>query len=151
MDQNASIRIVALAAEHRAQWDHLYGAYADFYKVVQTGAMRERVWSWLQDPDHELEGLVALGGETVTGIAHFRAFTRPLAAGTGGFLDDLFVDPAFRGTGTAEALIQAISDIGKERGWLGIRWMTAETNYRARGLYDRVAQPTHWRIYDRPC
>jgi hypothetical protein len=29
-----------------------------------------------------------------------------------------------------------------------IRWITAEDNYRARGVYDRVAVRTPWVTYD---
>ena len=29
-----------------------------------------------------------------------------------------------------------------------VRWITAEDNYRARGLYDKVAQRTSWLTYD---
>lgn len=132
----------------RAEWDRLYAGYAAFYRVEQTAAMRDRVWAWLHDPDHETEGLVAEHAGKLVGIAHFRAFARPLSASTGGFLDDLFVDPEARGTGAAEALIQAIRDTGKQRGWTVIRWITAEDNYRARSLYDRLADRTKWVTYD---
>ena len=101
--------------------------------------MRARVWSWTQDPAHEVKGLIAENatGEAI-GMAHYRPFARPLSASTGGFLDDLFVAPEARGTGAAEALIAALKDLGHARGWTVIRWITAEDNYRARGLYDRL-------------
>lgn len=65
--------------------------------MTQTPAIRDTVWSWLMDPAHQVEGLVAVdaAGRPV-GIAHFRAFARPLSASTGGFLDDLFVCEAAR-------------------------------------------------------
>ena len=126
-------QIVATAAGHRAAWDRLYAGYADFYRVEQTPAMRDRVWAWLMDPAHEVKGLVALdaAGEPI-GIAHYRPYARPLSASTGGFLDDLFVAPAARGSGAAEALIRAVADIGRAHGWTVIRWITAEDNARAR-------------------
>ncbi len=140
------IRPVALA--DKPDWARLYAGYAAFYKVEQTEAMRDTVWGWLMDPAHTTEGLVADQDGTVIGLAHYRAFARPLSAGTGGFLDDLFVDPAARGSGAAEALLQALAAEGRNRGWTVIRWITAEDNYRARGLYDRVADRTKWVTYD---
>lgn len=133
----------------RAEWDALYQGYADFYKVTQTEAMRDRVWSWLFDASHETEGLVAVdeNGKLI-GLTHFRAFARPLSASTGGFLDDLFVVPAARGSGAARLLINAVADIGRARGWSVIRWITADDNYRARALYDQVAEKTKWATYD---
>ncbi len=132
----------------RAAWGTLYAGYADFYKVTQTEAMRDTVWSWLHDPAHQTEGLVAEHDGRLIGLAHFRAFARPLSASTGGFLDDLFVGPEARGTGAAQALIDSVADLGRGRGWTVIRWITAEDNYRARSAYDRLADRTKWVTYD---
>lgn len=132
----------------RESWNELYAGYADFYQVTQTQDMRDKVWSWITDPAHEVDGLVADLDGAVIGLTHFRPFARPLAAATGGFLDDLFVDPAARGSGAARALIEAVSAEGKARGWSVIRWITADNNYRARGLYDQLADRTGWITYD---
>jgi ribosomal protein S18 acetylase RimI-like enzyme len=140
--------IRSVVAADKSAWARLYAGYAAFYKVDQTEQMRETVWGWLMDPTHTTEGLIAEHGGAVIGLAHFRAFARPLSASTGGFLDDLFVDPAARGSGAAEALLQGVADLGRNRGWTVIRWITAEDNYRARGLYDRIADRTKWVTYD---
>ncbi|MDR3373724.1 MAG: GNAT family N-acetyltransferase [Ancalomicrobiaceae bacterium] len=141
--------VVPVAAGLRGGWGRLYAGYADFYGVEQSEPMRERVWSWLMDPAHECEGLVALDAEgEPIGLAHFRPFARPLAASIGGFLDDLFVAPEARGSGAADALIEAVADIGRARGWSVIRWITAEDNARARKVYDRLATQTRWVTYD---
>lgn len=142
------MRIRPAEAADRAEWDRLYAGYADFYGVAQTAAMRDRLWGWIGDPDHEVQALVAEGAGGLVGLAHFRPFARPLSATVGGFLDDLFVDPAARGTGAAQALIAAVSDAGRARGWSVIRWITAADNARARGVYDRMAQATPWVTYD---
>ena len=95
-----------------------------------------------------LGGLNKSPNGVVVGLAHYRAFARPLSASVGGFLDDLFVGPEARGTGAAEALVQGVANVGRARGWTLIRWITAEDNYRARNLYDRVAEKTRWVTYD---
>lgn len=143
------MRIVRPEQGHREAWDRLYAAYAEFYDVHQSPTMRDRVWSWIHDPTHELQAFVALDGTgQVIGLAHFRAFARPLSATMAGFLDDLFVEPAARGSGAAPALITAVAEEGGRRGWSMIRWITAEDNYRARAVYDRLADRTAWVIYD---
>ena len=143
------ITIRPVEQKDRAQWNALYQGYAEFYEVTQTDAMRDTVWSWLFDDVHETEGLVAVDHKgTLIGITHFRPFARPLSATTGGFLDDLFVTPASRGSGASRLLIEAVAQIGKQRGWSVIRWITAEDNYRARSLYDKVADKTKWATYD---
>jgi hypothetical protein len=45
-------------------------------------------------------------------------------------------------------LIGEIVEIAKKRGWPKIRWITADDNYRARTLYDRVAMKTQWNTYE---
>lgn len=132
----------------RPEWERLYAGYADFYKVTQTPEMRATVWGWIHDPAHGTRAFVAEDQGRLVGLAHFRPFARPLAASTGGFLDDLFVDPAARGSGAAEALISALAEEGRHQGWTVIRWITAEDNYRARALYDRLAEKTRWATYD---
>ena len=130
------------------QWQGLYAGYAAFYQVRQTPEMRENVWSWLIDPAHEVKGLVAEQDGSLIGLAHYRPYARPLSASTGGFLDDLFVAPAARGMGAGRALIAALSDIGRVKGWTVLRWITADTNQTARALYDQVATQTPWVTYD---
>jgi len=143
------IRILPLAERHRPDWERLYGAYAAFYKALQTPEMRAKVWSWIMDPAHEVKALVAETPEgRAVGLAHYRPFARPLAATMGGFLDDLFVDPDYRGRRVADALIEAVAAIGREKGWSVIRWITADDNYRGRGVYDRLAVRTMWITYD---
>jgi GNAT superfamily N-acetyltransferase len=133
----------------RQAWDVLYQGYAAFYKVNQTAAMRDTVWSWLMDDAKPVNGLVAEDSTgALLGLAHFRPFARPLSASTGGFLDDLFVAPEGRGHSVADGLIQAIRDHGSKQGWTVIRWITAEDNYRARAVYDRLAEKTKWATYD---
>lgn len=134
----------------RTAWEALYQGYASFYRVEQTDDMRARVWDWLHDPVHPVSGFVAEKGDVLVGLTHYRPYHSPLAANTNGFLDDLFVDPAHRGSGAAAALIEAVSAEGRKQGWGKIRWITAEDNYRARGLYDRVADRTKWVTYDIP-
>lgn len=133
----------------RGEWNGLYQGYAAFYNVIQTQEMRDIVWSWLMDESKEVYGLVAVDAAgKMVGLTHFRSYARPLSASIGGFLDDLFVDPNARGSGAAEALIDAVKAEGQKRGWTVIRWITAEDNYRARGLYDRLAERTKWVTYD---
>ena len=146
---SASPDVRPLATADRPAWERLYAGYAAFYKATQTPEMRQTVWSWIMDPSHPVKALVATGPDgALLGLAHYRPYSRPLSASTGGFLDDLFVDPAMRGSGAADALLAAVAAEGRRRGWTVIRWITAEDNYRARAVYDRLAERTRWLTYD---
>ncbi len=138
----------AITADHGA-WDRLYAGYAAFYEVAQTPEDRAAVWRWVHDADHEVNALILTGddGQPV-GFAHYRPFARPLAASTGCFLDDLFIDPEHRGGGGVHALLAGVRSIARQNGWGVVRWITADDNYRARSVYDRVAKRTAWITYD---
>ncbi len=145
----SDIRVRAVRAEDFPQWRALYRGYADFYRVEQTEEAAERVWSWVHDPDHEVSALVAEDGEgRLIGLAHYRPFARPLSATVGCFLDDLFVAPGSRGSGSADLLLARLREIAAARGWSVVRWITADDNHRARSKYDQVATRTMWVTYD---
>jgi GNAT superfamily N-acetyltransferase len=126
----------------------LYRGYADFYEADQSEADRDLVWSWIADPSHEVGALVAEREGRIAGIAHFRPFARPLAAGAGCYLDDLFVDPAYRGGGAVDALLAGLRRLAASNGWGVVRWITADDNHRARSKYDQYATRTMWITYD---
>lgn len=143
-----SVTVRPAAPTDKVAWDLLYQSYAAFYGVDQTQEMRDRVWGWINDPQHEVNCFIAEQNGTLIGLTHYRPFFSPLSANVKGFLDDLFVDPHTRGSGAAQALIDAVSDKGREKGWAVIRWITADDNYRARGVYDKMATRTGWITYD---
>ncbi len=129
------------------RWRELYRGYAAFYAFPLTDADYARVWSWIHDPARETRCLLARDADGhPVGLAHYRAFDAPLR-GTSGFLDDLYVDPAVRGGGAADALLAELRRIAAAEGWAQVRWNTAEDNYRARAVYDRHAQKTVFLTY----
>ena len=84
----------------------------------------------------------------LVGFVHFRGMPSPLRGQMIGFLDDLFVVPAHRSGGVAAALIKAVQAEAKAQGWCVVRWITRDHNYRARGLYDKLAEKTDWVLYE---
>ena len=53
------------------------------------------------------------------------------------YLEDLFVDPDRRAAGVGGKLIDWLKVEMSRQGWSRIYWHTRESNYRARGLYDK--------------
>lgn len=142
-------RLRAPQNSDRERWGVLYRGYTDFYRVPPSEEAADLVWSWLMDPGHEVNCLLAEDARRrVVGLAHYRPFARPLSASTGCYLDDLFVDPLERGSGAADALLAGLRDLAAERGWSVVRWITSDDNYRGRGKYDQYATRTPWITYD---
>ena len=130
------------------QWAGLFRVYRDFYRLVPDEAVVVRVWSWIQDPDHETRALVAVLDGNLVGLAHYRRFARPSTGTIGLYLDDLLTVPPHRGSGIGRALIAAVADRARAEGCSVIRWITAEDNTSAQRLYDQVGTRTTWLTYD---
>ncbi|GAA0992478.1 GNAT family N-acetyltransferase [Subtercola frigoramans] len=129
-------------------WYDLYVAYGKFYATEVEGDRAILVWSWLIDPAHETEALVAEHDGKLVGVAHIREFARPLAGERGIYIDDLFVDPDARNSGVASALIAEVKSIAAKRHAGIVRWITADDNETAQRLYDKLANRTSWVTYD---
>lgn len=145
-----TINVTPARADDKDAWRPLFEGYREFYRQPADPAVAERVWTWIMDPAHPTKCLLARDASgAIVGLAHYRALPRPLSGTEAGFLDDLFVSPAARGSGAAEALIDAVAAEGEKLGWSWLRWFTAEDNYRARAVYDRVAGLSRWQTYQR--
>ena len=95
-------------------------------------------------------GLVALAdGRRPVGFAHIVFHPSTWSKDSYCYLEDLYVDPTYRGTGTARQLIEAVYAEADRRGAVRTYWETQEFNSPARSLYDVVAHRTSFIIYER--
>ena len=110
----------------------------------------DTVWTWIFDKNNAFYALVAKddAGQCL-GLMHYRAMPSPLRGKMVGFLDDLFIKPTYRGQGIVEAFYEGLNDSAAQKGWPFVRWITAENNYRGRGVYDKLSDKTHWVTYQK--
>ena len=132
----------------KEEWAVLYRGYADFYKVEMKDEILKTVWSWLQDRNHDVKGIVYEHENKVVGLAHYRRMPSPLRGKYIGFLDDIYVEPKYRGKKIGEKLIHELNEISKKNNWGLVRWVTRNDNIRAKSLYDRIAKKTTWDLYE---
>ena len=132
----------------RERWEKLYRGYATFYKVEMNEKILQTVWKWLNDSNHELQGIGYEANDKLVGLAHYRKLLRPLKGKYIGYLDDIFVDPEYRGRKIGEKLLNKIKEISKANNWNLVRWQTDEDNLRAKKLYDKVAKKTKKNVYE---
>lgn len=146
---NPTWKTRAIEQRDWAAWSRLFKSYGEFYKTPITEEQLRLVWSWIHEAG-SVEAIVVVADDSSepAGIAHLRSWVRPLRGEIAGYLDDLFVDPEFRGTGAVDALFEAINHLGVERDWNIIRWTTADDNHRAQAAYERVAARTGWVTYE---
>ncbi len=143
-----SIKITHIATQDRQAWEQLYRAYAEFYNMPMNDEILDTVWSWIFDENNMFFAFIAKDTEdNALAIAHCREMPSPLRGTMVGFLDDLFITPNARGTQCSHKMMRHLNNFGSSRGWPSIKWITADNNYRARTLYDKVATKTHWVTY----
>lgn len=138
-----------LTEADRARWTELWTGYLDFYKTALPPAIYARQWARLME-GREILGLAARSGGVIFGITHFMYHPHGWTLGPACYLQDLFVDPAARGTGAGRALIEAVAAAARAHGAERLYWMTQEDNTTARTLYDRLAAYRGFIKYDYP-
>ena len=132
----------------KEKWSKLYYGYAEFYKVPMNQGILDTLWGWIHDNNHIVNGICYELDSNIVGIAHYRTMPRPIKGKYIGFLDDLFVDPEFRGQKIAQKLINHLKSLSKANNWDGIRWITHSSNENAKKLYDKIANNTGFEIYE---
>ena len=129
-------------------WCNLYKSYANFYKVPMNKEILDTLWGWIQDESHDVKGICFELEGKIIGIAHYRTMPRPIKGQYIGFLDDLFVEPDFRGQKIAQKLISHLKSLSKANNWQGVRWITHSSNKTAKKLYDKIANNTGFELYE---
>ena len=132
----------------KKNWMKLYCGYAKFYKVPMNQDILDTLWGWILDNNHIVNGICYELDSNIVGIAHYRTMPRPIKGKYIGFLDDLFVDPEFRGQKIAQKLINHLKSLSKANNWNGIRWITHSSNENAKKLYDKIAHNTGFELYE---
>ena len=117
----------------------LIRAYLDFYEVDPPDeAMLALSRALIADPELEGVQFIAREGGAAVGFASLFWTWTTTRGGRLGVMNDLYVAPPARGTGAAEALIEACRERCAKRGAVALEWQTAVDNLRAQAVYDRV-------------
>jgi GNAT superfamily N-acetyltransferase len=124
--------------------------YCDFYEVAPSDSdLLAMSRALIADPEREGLQLIArdAAGAAIGFTTIFWSWST-LSASRIGVMNDLFVAPAARGSGTAEALIRLALDHSRNHGASSLGWQTAHDNHRARAVYERVgARCEEWLDY----
>jgi ribosomal protein S18 acetylase RimI-like enzyme len=120
--------------QDKAQWLALWHGYQSFYNVALSAEVTERIWERFFASHEPVYARVALDGDRIEETC---------------YLQDLFVQPAYRGRGIARTLIEAVYQEADRRGGRQVYWITHTNNAAARGLYDKVAINAGFIVYER--
>jgi len=138
-NNKSSIVIRDPSPSDEAAWRKLWAGYNEFYEKQVEEAVTASTWRRLLLKSNGLFGRLAVYDGAMVGftacVLHAGTWTQqPIC-----YLEDLFVDPALRGKGIGEALIDDLIARAKELGWSRLYWHTRENNAVARRLYDKFA------------
>jgi GNAT superfamily N-acetyltransferase len=100
-------------------------------------------------PHPAAEVAIAWLGEQPAGFAvYFHNFST-FAGRAGIYLEDLFVEPQFRGKGVGKSLLAYLAKVAEERGCARIDWAVLNWNESAKAFYRKLgAEPMEdWTIY----
>jgi len=142
-----SVRRIEARDEQR--WRELWDGYNRFYQREPSAAITAQTWQKIMDRSAPIDAIVAennvtennaaenAGQREVVGMANYVIHDSTSSLAPACLMQDLFVDPAMRGTGAGKLLIDWLAAEMSVQGWSRLYWHTKENNYRARGLYDK--------------
>lgn len=91
--------------------------------------------------DHYANAIVVERAGAVAGIAVWYPIYSTWE-GRSAYLEDLYVQPAFRGSGYGRALLSALAAIGVARGWARLQWVALDWNTPAIDFYRALGANT---------
>lgn len=118
----------------------LMRGYCDFYEVDPSDdALLEMSRALIADPEREGFQLIARDeSEQAIGFATVFWTWATSSASRIGVMNDLYVAPDARGSGTADELIAECARLVREHSGKSLEWQTAKDNHRAQKVYDRI-------------
>ena len=145
-----TVVIRPLEFRDHADWHRLWTAYLAFYATTLPEEIFTSTFARLMGDDpQDYSGLIAEVDGKPLGLAHYLFHRHGWRVENVCYLQDLFVDPAARGTGMGRALIEAVYARADAAGAPAVYWLTQDFNTQARQLYDRIGKVTPFIKYNR--
>jgi len=145
----AGFEIVPLSSDQAQEWRRLWRDYLAFYETTVGEEVYAATFARLTDPGVPEMGAFLAVAERPVGLVHFIFHRHCWRIEDVCYLQDLYVDPAARGTGAGRALMEAVYAEADRRGCPSVYWTTQHFNHAARALYDRIGHLTPFIKYVR--
>jgi GNAT superfamily N-acetyltransferase len=146
----AEPQIAPISAEEFEELLPLIAAYQRFYEVEEIDEERNRTFfRRFLAPSEDGLLLGARREGRLVGYACLYWHFSSLEAVESVLMNDLYVSEEVRGHGVGRALIEATTEVARERGAPFVEWSTAPDNHTAQRLYDSTgAERSEWFSYE---
>lgn len=132
-----------------AQWRSLWDQYLLFYNHELSEDQTQITFDRLVSEGSGIYGLVLEVENKILGFAHASFTHSTWSNNLELYLEDLFVDPASRGSGFGRALIEATVALAKEHDSTRVYWQTHKDNLQAQELYKSMATKSEFVTYEK--
>jgi GNAT superfamily N-acetyltransferase len=134
---------------HWEQWLPLWMGYLGFYRAELPEETTRTTFARLVGGNETMFGLLAVseGGDGI-GLTHCVVHPTTWSDAPSCYLEDLFVAPAARGSKLGQDLLEQAKRESVRRAAGRLYWHTQSYNGPARSLYDQVARPTSFIVYE---
>lgn len=129
------VKIRSLQPEDFPNWLPLWDGNNQGERDV---AVTSETWSRLNDPASSVHGLCAVEGDIMKGLVHYILHPTTGAIANACYMQDVYVDPAYRGKGLAKKLVTAVAQRGKAEKWSRLYWIAEADNIAAQALYKNI-------------
>ncbi len=115
----------------------IYKLMEDFSIFQKTPEKLLNTTDQLQNDSNDFKCIVIESGNMIVGFASY-FFTYYSWSGKGLYLDDLYIDPSYRGKGFGKKLLDAVFDIARDANCKRVRWQVSRWNSEAIKFYKQI-------------
>ncbi|MDO9619381.1 MAG: GNAT family N-acetyltransferase [Pseudomonas sp.] len=135
-----SIEIRPVSTTDHAVWLPLWQGYLHFYQSELPAEVSTMTWQRFLDPSEPTHAALAWRDGQAVGLVQWIFHRTNWSVENSCYLQDLFVGADQRGGGIGRLLIEHVYAQAQAAGCSRVHWLTQETNYPGRQLYDRIAE-----------
>lgn len=144
------MKVEQVSVHSRDHTIDLMKKYFEFYEreVPSTDDIQQHVTRFIENQKFGVQ-FIAHDNDMPIGFTTLYFTYSTLSLAPLSIMNDLYVEPNFRGKGVADALFDKCVEYSKSRGIHKMEWVTATDNHRAQKFYDRKGgEKSTWMMYD---
>lgn len=125
---------IAIRPSRTSDLESIYQLIKEFSEFQKTPEKVKVTLAQMQDDQEVFKCLVATDGAKIIGFASYY-FAYHSWTGKAIYLDDLYVQPHYRGQKVGNQLFNSVMEIGQHSGCVKMKWLVSHWNTKAQAFY----------------